>query len=58
MEREGDHVTVHGSEPLLAAVAVALDRQGINPPDLETERATLDDVFLALTGREARERGR
>lgn len=55
VEREGDRVTVHGSGPLLAAVAVALDKQGINPPDLKTEQATLEDVFLALTGRKVRD---
>lgn len=53
--REGDQVVVRGGGPLLARVAAALTERGLSPPSLETERPTLEDVFLALTGREIRD---
>lgn len=53
--REGDRVVVRGGGPLLARVAAALAERGHSPPSLETERPTLEDVFLALTGREIRD---
>ena len=55
LEREGDRVVVRGSGPLLARVAMVLAEQGISPRDLKTEQATLEDVFLALTGRKIRD---
>ncbi|MEJ7652135.1 MAG: ABC transporter ATP-binding protein [Chloroflexia bacterium] len=52
VERAGDRVVVRGGGYLLAQVATALVERGISPQSLETERPTLEDVFLALTGRE------
>jgi len=50
----GRQVTVEGSGPLLAHTAAALVAHGLAPLDLRAEQATLEDVFLALTGREIR----
>ncbi|MDX1437268.1 MAG: ABC transporter ATP-binding protein [Anaerolineales bacterium] len=47
-------VTVRGSGPLLANVASELGRHNIAPADLSVQQADLEDVFLALTGREIR----
>ena len=55
VSREGDRVEVRGDGPVLARVATALAERGMTPPSLETERATLEDVFLALTGRGIRD---
>ncbi|MEV7966038.1 ABC transporter ATP-binding protein [Sphaerisporangium sp. NPDC088356] len=49
--RNGDTVTVTGSENLLLAVTTALAANQIVPTGLQMERATLDDAFLTLTGR-------
>jgi ABC-2 type transport system ATP-binding protein len=49
--RDGDRVQVTGRGDLLTAVVTALAADGVAPLDLRTERATLDDAFLALTGR-------
>lgn len=46
---------MRGDTSLLAPVAVELDRQGVEPRGLKMEQATLEDVFLALTGREMRD---
>lgn len=40
---------VRGTGPLLANVAAALVANGLAPMDLRAERASLEDVFLALT---------
>ncbi len=53
--REGREVVVHGRGPILARVAAALAEHGIEPPDIRTEQASLEDVFLALTGRHVRD---
>lgn len=53
--RERDRVVVRGGNSLLAPVAVELDSRGVAPRDLRMEQATLEDVFLALTGREMRD---
>jgi ABC-2 type transport system ATP-binding protein len=45
---------VDGSGPVLAIVAAALVANGIVPDDLRAERATLEDVFIALTGANVR----
>jgi ABC-2 type transport system ATP-binding protein len=50
----GDVVTVFGSGPLLARVATALAEHGLEPSDLQMEKVTLEDVFLAMTGRQLR----
>jgi len=43
-------VDVTGVGPVAVLVAAALVQHGIEPPDLRTEQATLEDVFLKLTG--------
>ncbi|NUR86791.1 MAG: ABC transporter ATP-binding protein [Nonomuraea sp.] len=47
----GDHLVVTGSGNLAQAVTLHLAQRSIVPNDLRIERATLDDAFLALTGR-------
>ncbi|MEV0389928.1 ABC transporter ATP-binding protein [Nonomuraea sp. NPDC050643] len=49
--RSGDQVVVSGTGNLAPAVTLALAQHQIVPGDLRIERATLDDAFLALTGR-------
>jgi ABC-2 type transport system ATP-binding protein len=51
ISRSGGQVTVSGSGNLAPAVTLALARHQIVPGDLRIEQATLDDAFLALTGR-------
>jgi ABC-2 type transport system ATP-binding protein len=46
---ERDRYEVRGEGPVLAHVAAALLEHGLEPTDLRQERATLEDVFLALT---------
>jgi ABC-2 type transport system ATP-binding protein len=53
--RNGKDITVYGSGPLLAVVAARLAEQGYSPADLRTERVTLEDVFLSLTGKTIRD---
>jgi ABC-2 type transport system ATP-binding protein len=50
---EHDHgvVAVTGTGPLLARVAHALVSAGIEPPDLRVDLPSLEDAYLALTGR-------
>lgn len=52
VDRDGDLVVVTGSGDVLTVVVTALAAEGVAPLDLRTERATLDDAFLALTGRQ------
>lgn len=52
IERSGRHVTVTGTGPLLAHVAAALVAHDMTPADLQVKRATLEDVFLTITGDE------
>jgi len=54
VEQEGHLVTVSGSGPLLVHVAAKLAALPEPPLDFRAERSTLEDVFLALTGREVR----
>lgn len=51
--RNGTHVEITGHGPLLALVAAELVRRNIVPVDLAVRRATLEDVFLQITGGEA-----
>ena len=52
---DGENVIVHGSgERFISGVAAALEDQKIAFRDLRTEQPTLEDVFLALTGKEIR----
>ncbi|MFC7584827.1 hypothetical protein ACFQYP_14630 [Nonomuraea antimicrobica] len=48
---DGGEVVVEGHGDLLQAVSVALVRAGVVATGTRVERATLDDAFLALTGR-------
>lgn len=54
IEQEGAEVVVHGNGPLLSRVAAALAAQGVEPADLRSEEANLEDVFLTLTGHHIR----
>ncbi|GAA3443114.1 ABC transporter ATP-binding protein [Planomonospora venezuelensis] len=51
VHRDGDRVEVTGDGNLLLAVTGALASAGVVPADLRVEQATLDDAFLALTGK-------
>ncbi|GIV97932.1 MAG: multidrug ABC transporter ATP-binding protein [Herpetosiphonaceae bacterium] len=53
--RQGDEVAVYGSGPVMAHVAGALASHDIVPADLRSQQATLEDVFLKLTGHAMRE---
>lgn len=55
VSQQNQHITVHGSGPLLARVAVALSEHDITPADLNVEQVSLEDVFLAMTGRKIRD---
>jgi ABC-2 type transport system ATP-binding protein len=52
VERRGSQIEIEGTGPVLALVAAALVEHGILPTDLRAERPTLEDAFIALTGRE------
>lgn len=52
--QRGKQVIIEGNGALLAHVATALAEQEITPTDLRVEQANLEDVFLALTGRNIR----
>jgi ABC-2 type transport system ATP-binding protein len=49
--RSGPNVIVTGTGDLLAAVTAVLARHGIVARDLRIDQASLDDAFIALTGR-------
>ena len=51
VSRRGPQVAVAGHGPVLALVGAELVRHGIVPTDLHMQQATLEDVFLRLTGR-------
>ena len=56
VERTGDRFVVHGeSDRSLPSILGVLDGAGVRFHDLRTEQPTLEDVFLALTGREIRD---
>ncbi len=55
LTRRGDAVEVHGTGPVLALVAAELVAHGIAPLDLRVDRPTVEDAFLALTGRTVRD---
>ena len=48
--QEGRRVTVVGHGALLASVAAELVNHGLKPIDLASHRASLEDVFLMITG--------
>ena len=56
VERIGERVVVYGEgDRLVSGVVEALETGGVPFRDLRTEQPSLEDVFLALTGREMRE---
>ncbi|OGO58628.1 MAG: multidrug ABC transporter ATP-binding protein [Chloroflexi bacterium RBG_16_69_14] len=50
VEWTNGRVSVTGTGPLLVRVGAALWAHGLEPLDLRTERPTLEDAFLRLTG--------
>jgi len=55
VEQVGERVVVYGREDgLVSGVVNALEAAGVRFRDLRTEQPSLEDVFLALTGREVR----
>ena len=56
VERSGERVVVYGQgDGLVGGVVNALEAGGVRFRDLRTGQPSLEDVFLALTGREMRE---
>ena len=55
VSQEDNHIHVTGNGSLLAKVAVALAEHDVSPADLQSHHASLEDVFLAMTGRIIRE---
>ena len=51
VERAGSQLVVTGTGNLLLAVAMVLAREQIVPADLRVEQTSLEDAFVALTGR-------
>ncbi|MEV7010168.1 ABC transporter ATP-binding protein [Streptosporangium sp. NPDC051022] len=51
VRRDGDRIEVVGTGDLLLAITTALAAAGVVPTELRVEQATLDDAFLALTGK-------
>jgi ABC-2 type transport system ATP-binding protein len=54
LTRRGDAVEIRGTGPVMALVASELVAHGIVPLDLRVDRPTVEDAFLALTGRKIR----
>ncbi len=52
VDRQGRRVTVTGHGALVVSVAGALMSHGLKPTDLAPHRASLEDVFLRITGEE------
>jgi ABC-2 type transport system ATP-binding protein len=56
VDRDGDRVIVQGTgDGLVGEVVRALGGDGFGFRDLRTEQSSLEDVFLALTGKEIRD---
>jgi ABC-2 type transport system ATP-binding protein len=51
VERAGSQLVVTGTGNLLLAVAMVLAREQIVPADLRVGQTSLEDAFVALTGR-------
>jgi ABC-2 type transport system ATP-binding protein len=51
MDRNGTEIVVRGTGDVLTAVMSQLVRQGVVAQQLRIEQVTLDDAFVALTGR-------
>jgi ABC-2 type transport system ATP-binding protein len=56
IRRRGERIEAEGTGPVLALVAAELVARGLVPADLRVEQATLEDVFLRLTGQAPRQR--
>jgi ABC-2 type transport system ATP-binding protein len=54
-EGEGWRLTVREVHRAVPALLVALAERGVEPTQLTTHHATLEDVFMALTGRTLRD---
>ena len=52
VRREGGQFTVSGDEEALQAVMTVLIQRGITARHLRVDQASLDDAFVAITGRE------
>ncbi len=50
-QRRADQVTVTGTDAMLNAVTTLLARRGIVARQLRVDQASLEDAFVALTGR-------
>jgi ABC-2 type transport system ATP-binding protein len=55
VERDGGHLVVTGSGELANTVILTLAKAGVTAADLHLDSASLEDAFLALTGRHFRE---
>jgi ABC-2 type transport system ATP-binding protein len=56
VEQSGERMIVYGhGERLVSSVIDVLEAAGVQYLDLRTEQPDLEDVFIALTGREMRE---
>jgi len=51
VQRRGDQVTVTGTGAMLNAVTTLLARRGVVARQLRVDQASLEDAFVALTGR-------
>ena len=54
LARHAEAVEIRSTGPVLALVASELVAHGIVPLDLRVERPTVEDAFLALTGRDVK----
>lgn len=54
ISQDNNRITVSGYGPLLARVAAALAQHNVAPADLRVDHSSLEDVFLALTGKTIR----
>ena len=52
VSQQGRRVSVTGHGALLASVAAELVNHGLKPIDLASHKASLEDVFLTITGEE------
>lgn len=55
VRQTGSKVEIEGHGPVLALVAAALVQRGIVPEDLRAVPPTMEDAFIALTGRTIRD---
>jgi len=55
LEHRGERVVVTGSGDLVNGVILTLAKAGVSAEDVRLESGTLEDAFLALTGREIQE---